>query len=392
MRLWRSSVTSSLVWEKMAKEGTLKQLVDRYLESLASTMRPGTIRNHRLSLGQFLRHLEECEAPATCSELQREHVEHWRNHLAARQPPLANETRRKRLISLRIFLERVWTWGWIEEPREELVRREDLPPEDHVLPKPLSLEDDRALQAELEATGGLLPTALLFLRATGMRIGELLSLELDAVREQSEGQWSLHVPLGKLHTERVIPLEGRALRLIDEILHMRGLRQAGGKDAKNYLIRWPDNRRPVAKSLGEALRRAATRIGLKERVWPHRLRHTYATEMLRAGMSLPVLMSLLGHRTIKMTLRYAQVTQADVRNAYFSTIEKIKGKYEIPSTPGGSAAVSSPGLDEIRAQLLTVTAKLEGLRRSREDLESTQKIQRLVSRLRLVCKDLEGAR
>ena len=51
-------------------------------------------------------------------------------------------------------------------------------------------------------------------------------------------------------------------------------------------------------------------------VIPHRLQHSFASEMLRLGVSLPALMQLLGHNDIRMTLRYVQVTQQDLQREF----------------------------------------------------------------------------
>jgi len=56
--------------------------------------------------------------------------------------------------------------------------------------------------------------------------------------------------------------------------------------------------------LCHALAQAALRAGCTSKVTLHRLRHTYATEMIRLGVSLPALMQMLGHKDINMTLRY----------------------------------------------------------------------------------------
>jgi len=58
------------------------------------------------------------------------------------------------------------------------------------------------LQQELRRTDNLAANALLLIRATGIRIGECLDLSLDCLRQLGPGRWALHVPLGKLHTER----------------------------------------------------------------------------------------------------------------------------------------------------------------------------------------------
>ena len=62
-------------------------------------------------------------------------------------------------------------------------------------------------------------------------------------------------------------------------------------------------------------REAATQAGIAAHIVPHQLRHTFATNMLRAGVSLPALMKLLGHRTANMTLRYVEITQKDLCSA-----------------------------------------------------------------------------
>ena len=49
---------------------------------------------------------------------------------------------------------------------------------------------------------------------------------------------------------------------------------------------------------------------------PHRFRHTFASDMIRAGMSLPALMKLMGHSGIQTTLLYVQVTPQDVYQQY----------------------------------------------------------------------------
>jgi len=370
----------------------LQRTLDRYLETLALTQRPGTVRVNRTFLRGFLRHLAIYHpALSSFSQLQREHIEVWSRHLAAKHPAISNTTRRKYLIAVRIFFERLWAWGWEEAPVEGLIRRHDLPMEDKCLPKPLSWEEDQAIQRELRATGGLIPTGLLLLRATGMRLGELLNLELQAVHEQPEGQWSLKVPLGKLHTERVIPLEAIGAQCIEEILHLRGLHHPQRDCASpDFLLVWPNGRRPIPRSFELALAKAANRAGLKERVWPHRFRHTYATELLRAGMPLPALMKLLGHKTVTMTLRYALVTQTDVRNSYFSTVEKIKGRYEIPTVPARISHEQHQGADteSIVTYLQKAASSMESLRRDEKDEQSRKFIRRLLERLRKLSKEL----
>jgi hypothetical protein len=81
------------------------------------------------------------------------------------------------------------------------------------------------------------------------------------------------------------------------------------------------------------------------RVTSHRLRHTYATEMLSAGMSLPGVMRLLGHRDFHMTLRYAAITPEHVGDEYAKALTQLASKYRLPAHLPSSD--SEPDPDEL---------------------------------------------
>src|SRR5438309_10521605 len=89
----------------------------------------------------------------------------------------------------------------------QLVRSDDIPSQDRCLPRPLTAEQDQLIQQELLPRDDRDSNALLLLRHTGMRIGECLDLPLDCLRSVGQDQWAIHVPLGKLRTERLVPLD-----------------------------------------------------------------------------------------------------------------------------------------------------------------------------------------
>jgi hypothetical protein len=68
--------------------------------------------------------------------------------------------------------------------------------------------------------------------------------------------------------------------------------------------------------LRATLQDAAASIGITTRIVPHQFRHTYATEMLRAGVTLAAIVKLLGHKSPHMTLQYLEITQADLQREY----------------------------------------------------------------------------
>src|SRR5699024_10076363 len=113
-----------------------------------------------------------------------------------------------RVLAIHCLLNDIAEWGWPEAPARRLVFRSDLPKLPRALPRYLPPDTDRQLTAALEACPDrLVAAALLLQRATGLRIGELVDLELDCVHEiPGQGAW-LKVPLGKVATERMVPLD-----------------------------------------------------------------------------------------------------------------------------------------------------------------------------------------
>jgi hypothetical protein len=79
------------------------------------------------------------------------------------------------------------------------------------------------------------------------------------------------------------------------------------------------------------------------RITSHRLRHTYATELLSAGMSLVGVMRLLGHRDYRMTLRYAAITPETIGDEYQKALAQLATKYRIPPpTPSPPEGANDP--------------------------------------------------
>lgn len=72
--------------------------------------------------------------------------------------------------------------------------------------------------------------------------------------------------------------------------------------------------------------RVAKRAGVGH-VHPHQLRHTLATQMINRGMSLEAIAALLGHRSIRMTLTYARISNGTVAEEYFRVTKAIEDEY-----------------------------------------------------------------
>jgi hypothetical protein len=114
--------------------------------------------------------------------------------------------------------------------------------------------------------------------------------------------------------------------------------------------------------------------------------------MLRAGMNPFHLMKILGHRTLDMTLRYARITQSDIRRSYLKAMESLDARYDIPVPPvpnlqGKEQFLTHAGIVE---GIKSVATQLEAFRRDHQEPATKKKIQRLVERLQRVARDFEN--
>jgi site-specific recombinase XerD len=364
----------------------LEQLFDQQIQNLALTRRPSTMRGYRVTAHRFLVYLR-ASAPQLqhVGELRRDpHLLGWFRSLAEQQPPLSSKSRWSYLLLLRRLLEEVAAAGY--PMADQLIRREDFPPLPVYLPRALSLEDDRRLQEQLRRSGGWEAYALLLLRLTGMRIGECMDLPADCLRQIGPDAWGVHVPLGKLNTERMVPADAAIREAVARIQALRS--DAARPCAAEFLLPRPGARSTLYSRLRAALDQVAQRAGCSAPITPHPLRHTFASEMVRLGVSLPALMQMLGHRDIRMTLRYVQITQVDLQREYYAARLKAAERYTVPQlcAPTGSAAA---GLAGICQALAAICHMLEMHRRQTSDEKTSRKLRRLARRLSAVESEVQ---
>lgn len=322
--------------ERMADlPGWLRSIFVSYLERLVGTHARSTILNKAYGLFLFGSHLVALDpALSSLAELdRRRHIEPYLTAVARATKhdgtPLSVAERRRRVLDLSCFLNDITEWGWPEAPSKRLMFRSDLPRLPRPLPRYIPLDADRRLRRALEASANrLLADALLLLRATGIRIGELLSLELDCVHEVSGlGAW-LKVPLGKFDTERMVPLDDETVAIVDRLVAQRGPQRAlrhprHGRMVDFLMVHY--GRRVSASALRAELHRAAIEAGLNGAT-PHQLRHTYATALVNHGVTLQQLMALLGHQSAEMSLRYGRLFDATIRESYERALALAKAR------------------------------------------------------------------
>ncbi len=353
-RPWSRSLEQRFA--EVAMTEPIRAVLLRYVQTRASVLRPRSIEslvNDLLPFAEFLTANHPQVTTLRC--LQRSHIEEflvwnrtrpWRGR-KARPQPVSAAVAQSAVLSLRNLLEDIAAWGWAEAPTGRLVFAADVPKLDRALPRALAPDVDTRLMAAVADLSDPFPrTGLQVLRGSGLRIGELLDLELDAVVDYGPAGTWLRVPLGKLSTERTVPLDEPTLAVLDQWAHRRGTHRP---------IPHPRTGRPTdflftehaqrlgATRLRNGLLAAADAAGLRDpvgqpfTVTPHQLRHTYATALANAGMSLQALMALLGHVTPEMTIRYATLASPTLRGAYDEAMGKMRRQLTL--TPVGRPIV-----------------------------------------------------
>ncbi|GJO01832.1 Tyrosine recombinase XerD [Mycobacterium marinum] len=279
---------TSLLWQSFAQQmrdatPALRGSFVAYLDRLTATHSRSTVTGTATRLNHFAAHLTAVD-PALTSLADLDRRRHIETYLTATAEAMNSRTgapiqaseRRGRVLTVHCLLNDIAEWGWPQAPQRRLVFRSDIPKLPRPLPRYLTPDLDRRLTQALQAWAERLPAdALLLQRATGLRIGELVDLELDSVHEiPGQGAW-LKVPLGKLNTERMVPLDEETVALIDRIVAQRSasrplphLRTARPTD---YLFTH-HGRRLTVDHLRDVLTRVTTDAGLPH-ITPHQLRH-----------------------------------------------------------------------------------------------------------------------
>jgi integrase len=325
-------------WERHldgVRDGLRRPMV-AYLERCSATLARSTVSGIASELAHFGRFLavNHPDLSSFAGLDRRMHIEPYLSAVAAAVNhrtgnPITISSQRTRIQAVGRMLEAIAEWGWPEAPARRLIFDRDSPRLPRPLPRYLPPDADRRLASALETSPSRMHAdALLLARATGIRIGELLDLELDCVHEvPGEGAW-LKVPLGKLATERMVPLDDNTVALIDRIVEFRSpgrpLRHPRTGKPTDFLLTH-HGRRVTAETLRAELRRAAAEAGLGD-VVPHQLRHTFATAMVNAGCSLQALMAMLGHVSAEMSLRYGRLFDATVRADYDRALTLAKAQ------------------------------------------------------------------
>jgi len=299
---------------------SLEELIARFIDHLRfeKNASPHTVKNYHSDLRQFLAYLDKTGGQGTATTIAVDDLDHlsireYMGHLYQRR--LARTSIARKISTLRAFFRFLRQMELIETNPTRLVASPRLPRK-----IPPHLEKDQVaalLEAPApETDGGRRDRAVMeLLYATGMRVGELVDLNLADI-DLDEGIARIR---GKGRKERLVPFGDTAREMLARYYPVR----------QRLLFTARDNRRDSqavflnlqggrlsARSVSRIIERYIARVSVRLKISPHSLRHSFATHLMNAGADLRVIQELLGHASLSTTQKYTHVSVDQLMKVY----------------------------------------------------------------------------
>jgi len=275
-----------------------------------------TLRNYESDLDQFREFLFSIEKrdDFPIDQVDRLTIREWMASLHS--AGLKKSSIARKLASLRTLFQFLIREGKLESNPAKMVAT---PKIERKLPTHLSMEDAvRFIETpDLSTDLGRRDRAILeFLYATGIRVGELVNINLGDidVRERTARVF------GKRRKERIVPFHDHALQAL--MLYIDSTRPQflanaplAERDEKACFLNYQGTR-ITTRSVGRMIDKYIKLCADVHKISPHSLRHTFATHMLDSGADLRDIQELLGHARLSTTQIYTQVSMEKMIDVY----------------------------------------------------------------------------
>jgi integrase len=314
----------------------IRAVVERYLRHRLSANfdRPQTVRLVREGLRRLVNWLgREHPEITSLADLNRQLIEEYLRWL----PTCTSQTTGQALVittlkhelnAIASFCRDTAVWGWEDVPGRALLTSRDAPRRPEAIPRYLPRHELDALMDGISALPDPLQrTALLLLRWSGARRDEIRRLTVDCLDSYATGHPRLRIPVGKGHSERLIPLHQEAAAMLREIIDLAKTQNAAPRQdpTTGRLVDYVFLRRGKLLSAStlfdESFKAACTTAGLVDAngaptVSAHRLRHTLGTQLAEGGARIQTIMAILGHKSAAMSMIYSRISDPEVRRQY----------------------------------------------------------------------------
>ena len=184
------------------------------------------------------------------------------------------------------------------------------------MPAILSLSDVERLleQPDITDVKGIRDKAMLeVLYATGMRVTELISLEISDINMEME-----YLSCKNGEKTRIIPLGSKALEALDEYLRKARMSMLRDEREKTLFVNCFGH--PMTRQgFWKIIKVYAKKAGIKEDITPHMLRHSFAVHLIENGADLQAVQEMMGHSDISTTQMYARLNKNRLKDVYSKT-------------------------------------------------------------------------
>jgi integrase/recombinase XerD len=290
-------------WEE-AIEGCLGFLATEKSHALNSQL------INRIALEKFATWMDKNHPALEPGLLMKEHIRSYLRAVRTEQR-LAPASMKIIVVALRHFFAHL--------KREDLIGHDltsalDLPRLDRLLPDMLSEADVESLLAVKlpETQLGLRDHAMMeILYASGLRANEIAGLRLENYLREEK----LLRVIGKGNRERLVPIGDKAMSALDLWL-AKGRPLLVKAKTGGEIFLGDHGRRITTSRVWQIVRDVAKLAGLKKKIWPHLLRHSFATHLLSHGADLRAIQEMLGHASLATTQIYTHVDQARLRQIH----------------------------------------------------------------------------
>jgi integrase/recombinase XerD len=190
----------------------------------------------------------------------------------------------------------------------------DAPRPSRTLPRLLTRDEVEALLAapSPRTSAGSRDRAMLeTLYATGLRVSELVTLGVNDVQLETR----MLLARGKGSKERIVPLGAPAAEALRAYIASAREKLLHGRHSKDLFVT-PRGKRMTRQGFWKLLNRHARAAGIRRRISPHKLRHSFATHLLEGGADLRSVQAMLGHADVATTQIYTHVERSHVKRLY----------------------------------------------------------------------------
>lgn len=291
---------------------------DRYLQ-VERNLSPATREAYQFDLGKFNSYLEKnLGTEPVFNQVSTENIKTYLHYLQSSRG-YKSTTLSRVIASIRVLFEYGVQQGQIEASPAAYIHNPKLPKKlpiylvDSELKKLLSAPDSTDVMGRRDFS------ILVTLGFTGMRRQELVGMDLSSIDLERR---TIRV-MGKGSKERLIPMNEFVFNAINNYLEVRPI---NGADDAVFLNR--QGKRLTGRSIVNIVRKYVRKAGIgKEKISPHKLRHTFATLLHMNDVDILEIKNLLGHSSITSTQIYTHTNSNKLRSA----VDRLN-QFAVPKT------------------------------------------------------------